>query len=139
MKFPYPSVIPFQPDHGFDVSAKTPLRHLHYHGGESPSFAALPIYEHSRYLLSNRSGGTLVFCRDYVQFSSRGDRCASMCVSMKMLLRGVRTPVVFMCVGADRGTPILAEEWKMLGVPSRRLSRHLSPLSSSSHPRCPPP
>lgn len=49
-----------------------------------------------------------------------------MCVSMKMLPGGARIPVVFMCVGADRSTLILVKEWKMLGVPPRRLSRHLS-------------
>lgn len=34
--------------------------------------------------------------------------------------------LVFICVGADRST-LRSSEWKMLGVPPRRLSRHLSP------------
>lgn len=34
--------------------------------------------------------------------------------------------LVFICVGADRST-LRSSEWKMLGIPPRRLSRHLSP------------
>lgn len=81
----------------------------------------------SRYSLSDRSGSGRV-PRGYEQSPSRRDRCASMCVSMKMLAVGGELPPCLRVSGANCGTPILVKEWKMLGVPPRRLSRHLSPL-----------
>lgn len=56
-----------------------------------------------------------------------------MCVSMKTFpFEGwnLAFSLVFICVGADRST-LRSSEWKMLGVPPRRLSRHLSPPGGS--------
>jgi len=41
---------------------------------------------------------------------------------------------VYVCRSRPWHSPILVKEWKMLGVPPRRLSRHLSPHLTPPHP-----
>lgn len=71
---------------------------------EGPTFAALPIYDPSAIFAKQSVGRNFQSFRrpaEYVQFSSRADRCVPMCVSMKMLPREGRAPPSCLCVSGQ--------------------------------------